>query len=435
MSDAGRLQALLDQSQKRRYREVFQAFHVAPLGKRRSTVRIGGCQVDVEAQRADDFKKGQRVTVVQSSAGGGATILDGPPGVQGPIIQGPVVRVKGKGFVPPVPQEVVGLHFTLDDDPPTIFAFEYDQATGAPLELIMSTPALPGSHDLSGMVATGFGSGNFVVSHAFPPVIGSGFGRDYLMLINARTGLLSSYVWPQPPNPNAARFKISNPAVKDGDVYWVELEFDNGANEHTWELMRATGGVVGAGAVEDSFTLSNTTIDPGTVEDLFIRDEAGPPFFDEASSTWEYDVFVRWWIGNQFIATSLPLTIQFGATSQEIPQVARVNPRHVVRGGNVGVEASLAAKFNSAGVPELIWPASGDTATPLTRVISGIGLDEALDNSYVVMTRPGFTPNGLFDWREGDLSNPTPTITLVDCADASGLVGGKALRPMAGMRA
>lgn len=430
MSDQGRLQAKLDRSQLRRYREVFPAVHVAPLGKRRSKVQIGGCQADVEAQRSDEFKKGQRVTVVQSSAGGGATILDGPPGVEGPIIQGEPVRVKGQAFLPPVPQEVVGLHFTLDDDPPTIFAFEYDQATGAPLALIMSTPALAGSDDTSGMRATGIGAGNFVVTHARPFL---GFGRDYIMLINARTGLRSTYLWPVPPAPNGSRYKISNVAIKDGDVYWVELEFDNGLNEHTWELMRAPGGLVAAAAIEETFTLSNTTLDPGTVEDIHIRSD-NLLFFDSSTSTWLYDTLVRWWEGGQ-MSSNLGLTIEFGAVNQEIALVSRGHPRHVVDTGNVGVGASLAVEYNASGAPSLIWPASGDTETPLARLVSGIGLDKALDNSYVVMTRPGFTPDGLFDWREGDLANPTPTITLVDCADASGLVGGKALEPMAGMRA
>lgn len=421
-----------------RVQQVFTGTYEQPLGGKLGRVLIGRCVQSVDAARFSNHNKGDPVMVVGSNAGThqtGYAILPAPPGNPGPAAVA-TLKISGVPFTAPVPQEVVGLHFTLDDNPPTIFAFEYDQATGTPLELIMSTPALSGSHDNSGMVATGFGAGRFVISHAFPPAFGNSSGRDYLMVVNARTGLVSSYVWSRPPDPNGARYRISDPAIKDGDIYWVELEFDNGANEHTWELMRAPGGSLGAAAVDDSLLLSNTTWDAGTVEDPAIRPTSNNlPFFDETTSTWEYDVLIRWWNGTQFIFPNLALTIQFGPTTQEISQIARVNPKHVVRGGNVGVSTSLAAEFNSGGTPALIWPASGDTATPLTRVVSGIGLDEALDNSYVVMTRPGFTPDGLFDWREGDLANPTPAITLVDCADASGLVGGKALEPMAGMRA
>lgn len=411
-------------------KQVFEGNVGQPVGPERVLVTLGNCGQLVEAAGGGHLK-GAAVFAVRAGIGAGASygVLNAPPSKPGPQVAG-TFKVGGAAYAAPVPQRVVGLLFTLDTSPATIYAFEYDQATGDPIALLASVPAIVGSDDFSGMTATGLGASNFIVAHGRE--FAFGFARDYLMLVNVQTATKTTYLWPIPPSPNGSKYKISNPAIKDGDIYWVELEFDNLANEHTWELMRAPSGNLAAAVIDTTLTLANTTLDPGTVEDIHIRSDH-LPFFDSATSTWLYDTEVRWWDGGQF-STQLGLTIEFGPTTQEIPLVSRAAPTHVVDGGNVGVGASLAVEYNAAGVPSLIWPDSGDTATPLSRVVSGIGHDLGL-GSYVVTTRPSFAVNGLFDWREGDLTDPTPTITLVDCSDASALVGGVALEPLAGMRA
>lgn len=408
--------------------QVHRGTYVQPVGGKRGRVLIGRCEQEIDASRFSNHIKGSSVLVIGTPATGFG-IFPAPPGNPGPASVA-TLKIRGESFKAPVPQEVVGLHVTFDDDPPNMFAFSYDDVTGAPIELLSTIPSDPTSTTAVAMTATGLGGGDFIVDH------GRTSFRDYMMLVNVRTGKLSTYFWTVPPNPNLANFRISAPALLGADAYWVEVEFDNGLQTHTWNLRKATDGLVAGATIDETFTLANSSLAAGTVDDVHINTNS-PPFFDVVTSTWYFDTTVRWWTGAAF--AFLNRTIEFGATNQEIAFTVgggvRPEPLSSIVDGDkshsesLGSPDPLAVRFDAARDGNLVWPQSGDTAT--FRAIGGISLE---GTNYVIITRPSGVPNGLFDWREGDITNSTPAILIVDCADASGLVSGKALTPLAGTR-
>lgn len=308
MSDQGRLQAKLDRSQLRRYREVFPAVHVAPLGKRRSKVQIGGCQADVEAQRSDEFKKGQRVTVVQSSAGGGATILDGPPGVEGPTIQGQPARVTGISFEPPPPAGI----------PPTgplIISWDF----GTPLTLtrtlfteipepVVNSPILSQTVNLlttSGSVMVqGMKQASMLV------MSGNDFALDTIQEIayadlNNELGRYE-LVTNGTDIGGDARHSIFPPTELNTEIYWVEI-VDSGSN-FKFNLCRVQPGSINTSKVVDrTITRAKTEISTMfTVQDLHFP-IMNPSFTNTFSvlfifgGRWHMFGALRWYNGTAYV--------------------------------------------------------------------------------------------------------------------------------------
>ena len=308
MSDQGRLQSKLDQSQLRRYREVFPAVHVAPLGKRRSKVKIGGCLVDVEAQRSDEFKKGQRVTVVQSSGGGGATILDGPPGVEGPSIQGQAARVTGISFEPPPPAGIPPVG-------PLVISWDF----GTPLTLTATRftelPAPVVNPPISSQTVELLTTSGFVMVQGMKQasmliMSGNNFALDTIQEIayadlNNELGRYQ-LVTNGTDIGGDARHSIFPPTELNSEIYWVEL--DDLGSDFRFRLCRVQPGSINTSKIVDHTITRNKTevSDEFTVQDLHFP-IMNPSFTNTFSilfivnGRWHMFGALRWYNGTSYV--------------------------------------------------------------------------------------------------------------------------------------
>ena len=90
----------------------------------------------------------------------------------------------------------------------------------------------------------------------------------------------------------------------------------------------------------------------------------------------------------------------------------------------------IAARYLTGRTISLVWPASGLTA----RLSGSISNPALVGTNYSVPMSSPFVPTATFDYREGDITDPAPTINVVTFQDASSLAGSGTLAPLAAFR-
>lgn len=411
-------------AQSAKDREVFAVRILSKRGRGRALVELPTCEdSSVVAAESTPIACGAGAQAIVNRATGAVSLLPGPTSTPGRAAVFPA-RVRGTdlGETPPDPNGTLyGIHADMTTSPPTIVVVTYSDADGSPQTEVAAT-ALPSgisNHTPGGQpIGTVTAAGTVILLASRGTFADQ---LDTLVEVDVRTGsIVSSYNWAFPDRTaTGARSNISNVAISGGIVSWVEMEIDDVANEHTWELVSASVGGLSSASASTTLTQPYTNIAAEPIAYPHMRKSATRLFFDGATA--HIDANIDYWTG-AMLAAGTDRSVDFSGPA-EGAYVTGAAPfiDGVVEGDLVGFNLQI-----SPGPPRVqaaVW--------------SGVAQSSFYGHGVIGRKHFGTVlgAGSAFTFYEGNLDVlPGGDFNSVACADADAFTG-RTLSPVASCRA
>lgn len=399
-----------------RWKQNDRVFAVEGAGVGRVKVKKPGCNVEVITDTTGSPECGKGAIRV---AAGGSYVTFGSPITPGPASVGSVT-LQGSPFSVPAddPPGMPGPErrgvYVSNSDPRNLYVVRFVGSVPTEVEVAVEAPA---GIDLQfEWVGTGNGRAIAFASSG----LGGGFSmQDMMVEIDLLTfAINSTYTLPKPStdaNPGGTTWVMSPPTVKDGSVYWIEIQGNNFSQTHTYQLMRAPFGFLGAATIEDSLQVNNSDLGAGNdVFDVTLDDSFHRVWFAAGRWIWQGQVKAYNPLGAnpgpnrrvEFLTTpALVAPILTGGSFASYPRDGDLGGMFPALGGG---GPFIAARRGEDNVANSVWP---DTAVvKATDQFGNVYTGTEINGSKMTVHR-------------GDITDPTPTLETATYDNPNTLVG------------